>query len=215
MRKKSTVIITIILISFGSMTNMVFAQESLSWKSDYTIGILDSSNDSLISVQVTTFSSDSLQLEWQKPDVTKNQKIIGYEILRKEINSDYQSIVKITNSKNTSYIDRDLNEGYYGYIIIPVLEKIELDKIPMQGINRQHDLFSAYMKGQQLLAQQTLEKSCIRCFDESFEEIDNIFAYEFSDEDKRTRPNQQLNIKSEISKAMQYFDILFNVKNNH
>lgn len=197
------------------MTSMVFAQESISWKSDYLIGILDSDDDSLISVQVTTFSKDSLQLNWQKPDVSKNQKIIGYEIFRKDLNSDYHSINEISNSKMTSYIDRNLNEGYYGYKIIPIIEKIETNKITKNVINRYDDLFSMYVKGQQLLANHTLKQSCIRCFDKSFEEIDNIFAYEFLEGDKRTRQNHQSNIESEILKAIQLFKILFDVKNNH
>jgi len=208
-------IITIVLVSLGSMTSMVFAQESISWKSEYLIGILNSDENSLISVQVTTFSKDSLQLTWEKLDVAKNQKITGYEILRKELNSDYQAIDEITNSKKTSYIDTNLSEGYYGYKVIPILEKIESNKITNNRIDRHDEFFSMYVKGQQLLAQHTLEQSCIRCFDESFEEIDNIFAYEFSNDDKRTRQNHQFNMELEVLKAIQFFDILFDVNNNH
>ena len=211
----STGIVGIIfLVFFGSMTYS-FAEESLSWKSEYFVGILDSEKDELVPVTVSTFSKDSLQLTWEKPDVTKNQKITGYEILRKELNSDYQIIDNITNSKKTSYIDMNLSEGYYGYKVISILEKIELNKITNNRIDRHDEFFSTYVKGQQLLAQHTLEQSCIRCFDESFEEIDNIFAYEFLNDDKRSKQNHQFNMELEMLKAIQLFDILFDEKNNH
>ncbi len=207
--------ITLILVSFGSMTNLVFAQESLSWKSEYRAGILNSEDDSLIPVKVTTFSKDSLQLQWQEPDIAKNQKIIGYEILRKDLNSNYHVIIENMNQKKMSYIDRNLDDGYYAYKIIPILQKIEISKITMHGIDRHHNLFSTYVGGQQLLAYSTLGQYCPRCFDESFEEINNIFQYEFSDENKRTRQSYQSNIDSEVLKATHLFDILFDVTNNH
>ncbi len=166
------------LVAFGSMTNLVFAQESVSWKSDYRIGILNFESNSTFSVKVSTFSKNSLLLEWQEPDVPKDQKIIGYEILRKDLNSDYHSIVENTNSKNISYIDKNLDEGYYAYKIIPILQQIEHDKITMHGIDRHHSLFPIYLKFQQQLAEYTLKQTCHECFDDPFEEIDNIFRYE-------------------------------------
>ena len=205
--------LAIILVSLGSMTTLVFAQESISWKSDYLVGILDS-EESVIPIKVITFSKNSLQLKWQKPEI-KHQEIIGYEILRKGPNSDYQLILETSNPKNTSYVDRNLSEGYYGYKIIPILQKIESNKITAHGINRNNDLFSSYARGQELLAQYTLKQNCIRCSDESFEEIDNIFAYEFPKDDKRTGQDFQSHINSEMSKAAESFHTLFDVRHNY
>lgn len=202
-------------VFFSSTTNLVFAQESLSWKSEYLVGILDSERDALIPVIVTTFSKDSLKLEWEKPEISKTQKIIGYEILRKDINFDYQSVVEISNPKKTSYIDMNLEQGYYGYKVVPVLQKMKSDKITMHGIDRTHYLFPMYVEGQQLLAQYSLNQNCLRCSDESFEEIDNIFQYEFPEENKRTKNKYQLNLESETLRTKNLFDLIFKIRNNY
>jgi len=204
----------IFLIFFGSITYS-FAEESLSWKSEYFVGILDSEIDELIPVYVSTFSEDSLKLDWEKPEVVKDKKIIGFEIFRKDLNSDYYKIEEITNSKKTSYMDMSLSEGYYGYKITPILQKIDSDKITMHGIDRSHDFFPTYMKGQQLIAEISLNQTCHRCFDESFEEIDNIFQYNFSNETKRTVKEYQFNLNSEILRTTQIFENLFKIRNNH
>ncbi|NNM02891.1 MAG: fibronectin type III domain-containing protein [Nitrosopumilus sp.] len=99
-----------VLVLVGSTIDS-FAEDSLSWKSEYLVGILDSENDESFPVTVTTFSKDSLKLDWEKPEIAKNQKIISYEILRKDLNSNYDKIAEITNSKQLSYLDMNLNEG--------------------------------------------------------------------------------------------------------
>lgn len=199
---------------FGSVTSS-FAEDSLSWKSEYFVGILDSKTDEHIPVMVTTFSKDSLKLDWGKPEITKNQKIISYEVLRKDLNSDYYKIAEITNLKQSSYIDMNLNEGYYGYKIIPVLMKTDSDKITMHGINREHNFFPTYVKGQQLVAQNLLKQNCLKCFDDSFEEIDDIFRYEFSEYTKRTNDEYQQNLDSESLRTENLFTFLFKIRNNY
>ncbi|MBT8251846.1 MAG: fibronectin type III domain-containing protein [Nitrosopumilus sp.] len=203
-----------VLVLFGSITSS-FAEDSLSWKSEYLVGILDSENDESFPVTVTTFSKDSLKLDWEKPEIEKNQKINSYEILRKDLNSNYDKIAEITNPKQLSYIDMNLNEGYYGYKIIPVLLKTDSDKITMHGINREHSFFPIYIQGQQLVAQYLLKQNCLKCFDESFEEIDDIFQYEFSENNKRTNDKYQQNLDSESLRTKTLFDFLFKIRNNH
>ncbi|MBT8173902.1 MAG: fibronectin type III domain-containing protein [Nitrosopumilus sp.] len=203
-----------VLVLVGSTIDS-FAEDSLSWKSEYLVGILDSENDESFPVTVTTFSKDSLKLDWEKPEIEKNQKINSYEILRKDLNSNYDKIAEITNPKQLSYIDMNLNEGYYGYKIIPVLLKTDSDKITMHGINREHSFFPIYIQGQQLVAQYLLKQNCLKCFDESFEEIDNIFQYEFSENNKRTNDKYQQNLDSESLRTKTLFDFLFKIRNNH
>ena len=206
--------IVTVLIFFGSIESS-FAEETLSWKSEYLVGILDSKNDAYIPVTITTFSKDSLKLEWQKPVIAKDQKITGFEILRKDLNSDYHKVAEITNPKKLSYLDTNLDEGYYGFKIVPVLMKTESNKITMHGIDRQHSFFPTYVEGQQLVAQYLLKQNCLRCFDESFEEIDDIFQYEFSDETKREKKQYQSSLDSEALRTKTLFDFLFQIRNNH
>lgn len=203
-----------VLVLFGSITSS-FADDSLSWKSEYLVGILDSENGESFPVTVTTFSKDSLKLDWEKPEIEKNQKINSYEILRKDLNSNYDKIAEITNPKQLSYIDMNLNEGYYGYKIIPVLLKTDSDKITMHGINREHSFFPIYIQGQQLVAQYLLKQNCLKCFDESFEEIDDIFQYEFSENNKRTNDKYQQNLESESLRTKNLFDLFFKIRNNY
>lgn len=203
-----------VLVLFGTTIDS-FAEDSISWKSEYLVGILDSENDKSFPVTVTTFSKDSLKLDWEKPEIEKNQKINSYEILRKDLNSNYDKIAEITNPKQLSYIDMNLNEGYYGYKIIPVLLKTDSDKITMHGINREHSFFPIYIQGQQLVAQYLLKQNCLKCFDESFEEIDDIFQYEFSENNKRTNDKYQQNLDSESLRTKTLFDFLFKIRNNH
>lgn len=206
-------IITAIIL-LGSIESS-FAEESLSWKSEYLVGILDSEIDASVPVTITTFSKDSLKLEWEKPTISKDKKITGFEILRKDLNSDYHKVAEITNPKIFSYLDMNLDEGYYGYKIVPVLMKIESNKIPMHGIDRQHSFFPIYVQGQQLVAQYLLKQNCLKCFDESFKEIDDIFQYDFPEYNKRVNNEYQQNLDSESLRTKNLFESLFKIKSNH
>ena len=202
-----------IVLTAGSM-NIVFA-ESISWKSEYLVGILNYDNESQIPITVTTFSKDSLKVEWSPPTISANELLEGYEIQRKSINTEFSTIVPIYDSKKTVYVDSDLEEGYYAYNVIPIINNQKADEITTHGIDRYHILFLIYMKGQELLAENTLKQNCIKCFDEEFNKIDNTFKYEFSEITKRQNSQFQDTLSFEITKAKNFFGKLFDVKNNH
>ena len=202
-------------IALGFMPNLVFAEESISWKSTYRVGILNYENDSEIPIKVTTYSKNSLKIEWNKPKIESNEILIGYEIQRKSLNSDYRTIADNFSSKSTFYIDKSLDEGYYAYNVAPIIENQKADEITMHGIDRKSNLFSIYMKGQELIAENILEQNCINCFDPEFEEIDNTFRYEFSEFDKRLEFDFQEKVTFEITKASEFFSNLFDVRSNH
>ena len=211
----AVITIAVFSMGFSHADSLVFAEEYISWQSDYRVGILNSDILSEIPVTVTTFSKDSLKLEWEKPNILTNEILIGYEIQRKSLDSNFQIIVENTNFKNTVYVDRNLNEGYYAYQVIPILEKEKPDEITMHGIDRKSNIFSSYLQGQELLAKNILEQNCKNCFDPEFEEIDNTFRYEFSGYDKRLKSEFQEKITFEVTKATEFFSNIFEVKSNH
>jgi len=144
------------------------------WSSDFTAGILTTEPSEFgINLQVSTFDKNALKLDWQEPDT--NDKIVGYQILRKTLNTEYITHVENTNSLELFYVDSNLQKGFYGYKVIPIIEKQESQIIPMHGIDRNHSLFPAYLKGQELLAQALLEQNCPLCFEKPFGEIYNEF----------------------------------------
>ena len=124
-------------------------------------------------------------------------------------------MAKISNIKQTSYVDSNLQNGYYGYKIKPILQNIEFDKVTMHGFDRQNGLFSKNMEKQQLLAENLLRQNCIKCFDKSYKEISNIFQYDLPLEKKRTGPDYQLKLDAEALRAKNLFDTLFKIKTNH
>jgi len=144
--------------------------ETMQWESDFTAGILKTESSEFgIDLRVSTFSKNAIKLEWQEPDTDK--KIVGYQILRKTLNTEYIKHIKNTNSLETSFVDENLQKGFYGYKVIPVTQKHDPQIITMHGIERNHSLFDAYLKGQQLLAEALLQKNCPSCFEEPFGEI--------------------------------------------
>ena len=202
-----------IVLAAGSM-NIVFA-ESISWKSEYLVGILNYDNESEIPITITTYSIDSLKIEWKSPSISTNQYLEGYEIQRRTIDSEFTTIIPIYDSKKTFFIDENLDEGYYTYNVIPIIKNQRADEITMHGIDRKHNLFSIYLKGQELLAQNTLKENCMKCFDDEFDKLDNIFRYEFSDISKRQDTQFQDTLSFEITKAQNFFEKIFEFKTNH
>ena len=87
------------------------------------------------------------------------------------MDTEYITYIENTNSLDTSFVDANLQKGFYGYKIIPVTKKHDPQIISMHGIDRNHSLFDAYLKGQQLLAEALLQKNCPSCFEEPFGEI--------------------------------------------
>jgi hypothetical protein len=202
------------VLVLSSIGNFVFAQE-VTWKSDYHVGILNADMNSEIPVKITTHSKNSLKLDWQKPNSVQGQDLIGYEIQRKILNSDYVDLIKISNPKQASYIDSNLQDGYYGYKIKPILQNIKFVNVTMHGIDRENSLFSTNMEKQQSLAENLLRQNCIKCFDKSYKEISNIFQYDIPLEKKRTGSDYQLKLDAEALRAKYLFDMLFKIKTNH
>ena len=146
--------------------------ETMRWESEFTAGILKTEPSEFgLDLKVSTFDKNAIKLEWQESNIDK--KIVGYQILRKTLDTEYITHIENTNSLEASFVDENLQKGYYGYKIIPVTQKPDLQIIPMHGIDRNHSLFDAYLKGQQLLAEALLQKNCPACFQEPFSEIYN------------------------------------------
>jgi len=165
-------LLIILGLSLGIMTLNVedVYSATTQWSSDFTVGILKTEPSEYgIDLKVSTFDKNAIKLEWQEPDT--NKKIIGYEILRKTLDTEYITYVENTYSLETSFVDENLQKGYYGYKIIPVTQKPDPQIISMHGIDRNHSLFDAYILGQQLLAEFLLQKNCPACFEEPFSEI--------------------------------------------
>ena len=164
-------VIIILGASFGVLSLNVddAYSETMQWESEFTAGILKTESSEFgIDLKVSTFEKNAIKLEWQEPDTDK--KIIGYQILRKTLDAEYITLIENTNSLETSFVDENLQKGYYGYKVIPVTQKHEPQIITMHGIDRNHFLFDAYLIGQQLLAEFLLQKNCPACFEEPFSE---------------------------------------------
>ena len=144
--------------------------ETMEWKSDFTVGILTTEPSEFeIDLKVVSFDKNAIKLKWQEPDT--DEKIIGYEILRKTLDTEYATHVENTNSLDTSFVDENLQKGFYGYKVIPITQKHDPQIITKHGIDRNHSLFDTYLMGQQLLAEALLQKNCPACFEEPFGEI--------------------------------------------
>ncbi|MCV0367589.1 MAG: hypothetical protein K5798_10065, partial [Nitrosopumilus sp.] len=77
-----------------------------------------------------------------------------------------------------------------------------IDEIYMSGIAREHAYFNMYKYGQYLLAENELNQICPECLDDSYVEIDNIFAYDFQERvNKLDKPvvKQKLLLGSEMA----------------
>jgi len=160
--------------------NNAFA-ETTEWKSEFLAGILPTELSEFdINLQVSTFSNNELKLDWNESDVSNNLVVVGYKIMRKTIDTEYNILVENTYSTETSYMDGELSKNYYGYKIIPITEREKPEPISKHGIDRDHALFNTYKQGQELLAKQSLGQLCPSCSDKEFAEINNIFAYDFS-----------------------------------
>ncbi len=180
--------------------------ETLAWKSDYSVGFFKP-EQSEFNLKIVTLDKNSLKLEWSKPLTMKNLE--GYQILRKVEGFNYQIIAE-QNSRTTTYSDHDLSKGYYTYVILPMFDE-RLDKPTKHGITRTNDLFRAYVKGQEVIAKEKLRNMCSKCFNVSFEEIDQIFAHDFPNGERFT-PKLKATIEKEALKASIRFNELYDMK---
>ena len=164
------IIILVALFGVLSLNADDAYSETMQWESEFTAGILKTEPSEFgIDLKVSTFDKNSIKLEWQEPVTDK--KIVGYQILRKTLDYEYVTHIENTNSLETSFLDDNLQKGFYGYKVIPVTKKHDPQIISMHGIDRNHSLFDAYLKGQQLLAEALLQKNCPACFEEPFSKI--------------------------------------------
>ncbi len=153
--------------------------ETLEWKSKFLAGILPTEPSEFdINLKVSTFSNNELKLDWNEPNVSNNLVTVGYKIMRKTIDAEYNILVENTYSTETSYIDGELSKNFYGYKIIPITERKKPEPISKHGIDRNHAWFNIYKQGQELLAIELLEQFCSSCFDEEFAQMNDIFSYE-------------------------------------
>ncbi len=185
------------------------------WKSDIQVGFLEPKNSEYdTNLKISTISNNELKLEWQEPILLDNLDVVGYKIFRKTINSDYITIIENTKSTETIYIDKELSVDYYGYKIVPLIENEPSDKITMHGIDRNNNMFDSYMLGQELVAQNTLNKILN---EKSIQKtsIPEPFTYEYDFLKRSEDPILQKNISNEIIKAQKIFYEKFVITINH
>lgn len=183
----------------------------IEWESEYRVGILKSEHaKNEFNLKVSTFDSDSLLVEWaESPYLTK---VTAYQILRKSMNTDYVLIAQ-QSSQHTSFLDRNLPEGYYGYKIIPIIDT-NPDKITKHGISRTSNLFVEYIRGQEILAKEKMRGICGKCYSPPFEEINNVISYEYTRYERNDKIFQD-KIAREVLKANDLFQNLYNITINH
>jgi len=208
------IIVTIVCIGILiANANNAFA-ETVEWKSEFLAGILPTEPSEFdINLKVSTHSKNALQLDWNEPNVSNNLVVVGYKIMRKTIDTEYNILVENTYSTETSYIDGELSKNYYGYKIIPITET-KPEPISKHGIDRNHAWFNIYKQGQELLAKELLEQICPACSDKEFAEIYDIVSNELPKRiDKLSDPEIQNKMLQESKVAentlRQIFDSLY------
>jgi len=98
-----------------------------------------------------------------------------------------------------------LHQGVWQKDIIP--NKKIVDEIGMNGYPREHVKFSVYKYGQYLIAENKLYEMCIECSDESYDRINDIFAYEYPKSiDSIDKPEIQKIMELESEKAQIILD---------
>ncbi len=190
--------------------NNAFAETS-EWKSEFLAGILPTEPSEFdINLQVSTFSNNELKLDWNESDVSNNLVVVGYKIMRKTIDTEYDILVENTHSTETSYIDGELSKNYYGYKIIPITEREKPEPISKNGIDRNNLWFNIYKQGQELLAKQVLEQLCPSCSDKEFAEINDIVSNDLPKRiSKLSDPEVQYKMIFESERAQKIMDNLF------
>ncbi len=140
----------------------------------------------------------------------------GIEVTGESVNppKEYDGINKghiyhLTETKNGA-VDEFGNSWTFEYGVwsrdyIPIQK--EIDEITMLGYARYDSNFNMYKYGQHLVAETKLIELCSHCFDEPFEEINNIFTYELPERlNKLENPEMQQNMTIEEQKAKVILD---------
>jgi len=113
----------------------------------------------------------------------------GIEVVGESLNppKEYDGINRgqiyhLTETSKTSAVDDNGNSWSFEYGIwamdyIP--NEKPLDKTTMHGYTRTNSNFDMYKYGQYLIAENKLNEICPNCNDESYDKINDIFAYEY------------------------------------
>ena len=145
----------------------------------------------------------------------------GIEVVGESLNtpkeydgSNKGHIYHLTETSKTTAVDEFDNSwsliyGQWAMDYIP--NKKIVDEIAMNGYDRHHSFFNIYKYGQHLLAENKLREICLECFDEPYDKINDIFAYNFPDsyESKLDDPKIQEILMTEELIAKQKLDKMF------
>ncbi|MCH6559465.1 hypothetical protein IH799_03800 [candidate division KSB1 bacterium] len=75
-------ILTIIGIGLIGFSINFASAETLGWYSDITAGILPvEPSEFNIDLQIQTYTKDALKLQWNEPELAKNQIVSGYNLM--------------------------------------------------------------------------------------------------------------------------------------
>ena len=120
-------------------------------------------------------------------------------------------LTETSKTTATDEFDNSWSLEYGQWSMDYIQNKKIVDKTPMNGYDRHHAFFNAYKDGQILLAENKLREICLECFNESYGEINDIFAYEFSKiyESKFEDPSIQNRLVVESQISEQKLDLIF------
>lgn len=161
---------------------------------------------------ISSYYTEIIKLEWESPQVKTGYEIVGYEILRKEgTKGNYTILVENTHSKSTKFVDLPPKKEWWGYHVLPLVQKIKHDPITSHGINRNHSLFDSYKNGQILLAQEKMNEIL------GGKKIQNEIFFEpvtiYDKFHKRENPKFLQALEYEKNRAAEMFKNLYNIGN--
>ncbi len=97
----------------------------------------------------------------------------------------------------------------YGQWAMDYIPNKKIDKPTMHGIDRNNSYFNMYKYGQYLLAENELNQICPGCLDGSYEEIDNIFSYDFQERvNKLDKPDVKARMLLDSERAQNAMDYI-------
>lgn len=142
----------------------------------------------------------------------------GIEVVGESLNppKEYDGINKghiyhLTETGKTSAVD-DFDNSWsfdHGVWSMDYISQKKIDKIPANGYTRYDSKFDTLKHDQSILAENKLSEICSECFDESFDEINDIFFYSFPIIlNKLDDPEIQSNMALESEKAQKTMDII-------
>ena len=144
-------------------------------------------------------------------------EIVGTSLNSPKIHDGFYKgqIYHLTETSKTTAVDEfdntwSLRYGQWSMDYIP--NKKIVDAIGMNGYDRNHALFDLYKHGQYLLGEKKLRQICLKCFDEPYDKINDIFAYDlpkYYSTPKLEHPAIQYKLMAEGRVSEQKLDALF------